>query len=808
MDIDVRLKALIRLAQSKSDAARAALEKEFDQLAKTLEAESEYELLTQSLDILDVIGYRFSDRAVGIIDLFIRSIEARKLRYTHAEEFLSREIERYNDARTLIAKALEVAIHLRYYQTQLVLRILLRASNHPSEPIRKKACEGLGALANYDLDVFYGPDRRGGVGAAPQQQIIDILEAESDSELKMHYAATLKLLGGLLSPTIEGASWSSTAVTLSRGATPALRLVSDIRRRSIGLLRRLYALATTKKEKLDTISVLNGATRTDRHPALDAKASEMFTRDALDVLAFYIDLVTTEDLQIVQKIEHNSYWIFVHAFCEEIRAAAVIVEKALAAHDEYQIYRILVGFEGIFSDWATLQKADAQWDIDEKLRKEKASEFAKNISPASYPAWSARILDYAKTESEDLATFPVFYHFLDEFAVAHPELALRLVTEHSANLSRFLIPILHGLWDGSCRAATRRMIERWVKEASAGGKHHLFACAKLFLSTQSLDLDLLRLLLKKAVEIKDISTIRQLTAVAIVRYSTAGAEAVSLKQLLFLALDVLAHERDASWIHETWFRGESRQLFAELEKEEVDHVLRNLRVLPKIEYHAEEVLALIAERAPESVVAFFCQRIDREPKEEGGRSAVEFEAVPFEFHKLQEPLSKIPRAAVQIVLAQFREDTSLFAFRCARLLHNIFPKFSSEFEAELLQLIREGGESEYSFVVGILRTYQGDLFIHRVCKEMVKAIPDDSSLRTEILIALETTGMVSGAYGFSEAYERKRTEVLEWLADPDHRVQEFAKWYISNLERMRDAEHKRAEESIALRKFHYGEEQE
>jgi hypothetical protein len=806
MDIDARLKALVRLAQSKSDAARAALEKEFDQVSKTLETESEYDSLTRSLDILDVIGYRFSDRAVGIVDAFIRSIEARKLRYTRAEEFLSREIERYNNAQTLVARAIEVAVHLHYYETQSVLQILLRVSNHPSERIRKKVFEGFSAVASYDLDVFYGPDRRGGIGAAPQQQIIDTLEIQSDSEIRTHYQAILKLLGGLLSPAMEGASWSSTAVTLSRGATPALPLVSEIRRRSVRLLRRLYALATTKKERLDAISVLNGATRTDRHAALDDKASEMTVRDAIDVLTFYAELVPIEDLQIVQKIEHNSYWIFVHAHREEIRAAALIVEKALAAHSEYQIYRVLVGFEGVFSDWSTLQQADEQWNLKERERREKASEFARSITPKSYPEWRTRILAYAKTESEDLATFPVFYHFLDEFAVTHPELALRLVTAETAGLSRFLIPMLHGLWDGACRAATRVLIERWVREAVAGEVNNLFASTKLFLSTKDLDLALLGSLLERAVEIKDIPTARQITAVAIVQYPTAGAGGPKLKQLLFRALDVLAQERDASWIYEAWFRGEAQQLFAELESEETDHVLRNLRVLPKIEYHAEEVLALIAERTPEKVIEFFCERINREPGEEGGSRAAEFEAVPFEFYKLQEPLSKIPGAAVRIILAQFRGDESLFAFRGARLLHNIFPKFSAEFEAQLFELIRQGGETNYKFVVGILRSYHGEPFIHLLCKEIVKAIPGDSSLRTEVLIALETTGMVSGPFGFSEAYERKRQEVLDWLTDPDERVQEFAKWYIANLERMRDGEQKRAEEDIALRKFRFGEE--
>jgi hypothetical protein len=58
----------------------------------------------------------------------------------------------------------------------------------------------------------------------------------------------------------------------------------------------------------------------------------------------------------------------------------------------------------------------------------------------------------------------------------------------------------------------------------------------------------------------------------------------------------------------------------------------------------------------------------------------------------------------------------------------------------------------------------------------------------------------------AEAYERKRQEVLDWVTDPDERVKSFAKRYITDLEKMRDAERKRAEEGIALRKFRFGEE--
>lgn len=704
MDIDARLKVLGRLAQSKTATARVALEKEIGQIANTLGTESEYDLLAQSLDVLDVIAYRVSERAVAVLDTFIQTIEARKLLHTRAESFFLRDIENYNNAQTLVGRAIEVLVHLRYYETQSILRILLRASNHPSERLRKKAIEGLSALAKYDLDVFYGPDRRGGIGPAPQQQIADQLESLGDSDLKTHYAAVLILVEGLLSPSIEGASWSSTSVMLSRGSTPALPSVAAVRERSIRMLRHLYAVAESKSQKLQIVGALHGATRTEQHGSLDQPTSDMIQRDATHVLTFYAELVQTEDLQIVQKIEHNSYWIFVHAHNEEIRAAARKIEKLLAAHAEYQIYRVLIGFEGIFGDWATLRRDDHnQWNVKEKNRRERASEFAKSITAETYPEWCTRILIYAQTESDDLATFPLFYQFLDEFAALHADLALKLINEHTEEIARFLIPLLRGLWDGSHKETTRSLVSRWIKEAQIGKRHQLFVSTKLFLSTKDCDVNLLTSLLDKAVEIGETPTIRQVVAVAVVRYPMTSSNVLALKQLLLRALDALTELNDAGWVYDAWFRDEARQLILELDSSDIEHVLRNLSALPKIDYHAEELLSRIAERFPERVIEFFRERISAESQEGVRQRRENFEAIPFEFHKLQQPLSKTPRATVKILLDHFCVDTKLFAFRGARLLRNIFPKISEEFEAELLELIREGGEKRYEFVLGILR---------------------------------------------------------------------------------------------------------
>jgi len=70
----------------------------------------------------------------------------------------------------------------------------------------------------------------------------------------------------------------------------------------------------------------------------------------------------------------------------------------------------------------------------------------------------------------------------------------------------------------------------------------------------------------------------------------------------------------------------------------------------------------------------------------------------------------------------------------------------------------------------VLSNYLGEPFVHRLCKEIVKAVDSDSSLLNEVAVALETTGVVSGEFGMAEAYERKRQEVLDWLSDPNEKV--------------------------------------
>ncbi|MDQ3774951.1 MAG: hypothetical protein M3461_11620 [Pseudomonadota bacterium] len=624
---------------------------------------------------------------------------------------------------------------------------------------------------------------------------MDLLLGLGSEALVEYQRAVLGIAESLLTPTIEGTRWSSTAVTISHGAIPTDGGVADIRSDTIRLLKRLYALVQGTPQKLSVIGVLNDATRPHRAPIGGEDVAAMIVRNSQDVLEFYGSLVGTAEFPIVQKIESLSYWIYYHAPNEQVQRYALAIEKAIAANDEYQIYKTLIGFEGIFLSWEQLRKNDSYWEETDKFRKDKATEFANSITPDSFALWRDRIFSYAKTESEDLATFPIFYYFLETFAKTQPKLALELISEDSDKIAGFLIPLLRGLWSGPEQPALREILNEWIK---AG--RYLYASTKQFLDCPTLDRALVKRLLNRATELNELQTVALVMTVAASNYRDDDS---IVNDLFMPALEILTDRGSPQWIFDLWFRREARVVIANLNDHGTDLILRNLMALEKIDYHAEEILYVIAQPMPQKVLKFLCQRLSAE--EAGKKKHKSYDAIPFTLHKLNGPLAAIPKEAVRIVRAQYDGDFGMFVFRGAHLLKTIFAQFSPEFENELLNLVEEGGDENLEFVLAVLRNYEGQTVIHSVCKAIVKKVPTDSQFRSEVSLALQKTGVVSGAYGFAEAYERKKVEMQDWLNDPCDKIREFAAWYMEGLNQMITADRQRADEEIALRKQRFNE---
>jgi hypothetical protein len=68
---------------------------------------------------------------------------------------------------------------------------------------------------------------------------------------------------------------------------------------------------------------------------------------------------------------------------------------------------------------------------------------------------------------------------------------------------------------------------------------------------------------------------------------------------------------------------------------------------------------------------------------------------------------------------------------------------------------------------------------------------------------LRGTGVVRGAFGMVEAYQRKVAEIEPWQSDARPKVCAFARAYMKIMQQSIAAEHSRSEQDVAMRKLNW-----
>lgn len=593
---ELRLAALSKLVEVKTAAVEERLSEEFRRVAKVLEESAEYDELSEALKTLAVLVPRFHMAVLPMLEKFVRAVSTRIL--TEGGTPISGSRLRYRSAESLIREAIEVADKVRYVHTEQLVDFLLEMSRAADQEVRAKAEGGLTALATFDLDVFYGEPPR---GAGPQMRLVTHLGNLKDDELRTNANVILQVLGTTLSPAIEGTSWSYQSITIRRGSVQSDGGVATMRAAAIDLAKRMYVLDASVSHRMRVLRTLNTATRREGRVS-NADTLAMFERDAITVLEFARDLVKTETLPVVQSIEHLAYWDYYHGDSQAIKDKALEVRDVLDAHAEYQIYKQLIGFEGIFGKWEDLSRSDGAWDYSDTKRREAARQYLEEINDATYEVWRDRILEFSKTRSDDLAMFPVYYDFLESIGRERPRLALELLTTvHEAVMEPFFIALTRGLWTSGCSGEIDAIAKGWI----ASGRH-LTTIAKSLYGVGAQRLDTLTAVIDRAAALDDREALIQTAGVAA---SLFAEGAVTAKSIFLRSLRELAKHDDARWANVIWFRKDFRVLVGAMEPSERAEILAMLTSLPELDFRAEDVLYEIAQFDLHVVLSFLIGRL-------------------------------------------------------------------------------------------------------------------------------------------------------------------------------------------------------
>jgi hypothetical protein len=266
-------------------------------------------------------------------------------------------------------------------------------------------------------------------------------------------------------------------------------------------------------------------------------------------------------------------------------------------------------------------------------------------------------------------------------------------------------------------------------------------------------------------------------------------------------LRYLTARNEARWVNGAWFAPEAKTFFAQLSAATAKLVLDNLMSLPRIDTHAEWILAYIARGNAAAVWRFLGRRIldDQRGRDHGGR----YEAIPYQFHRLPEVLSQDASSAVRVTRGLYTPDDTLFQFRGARLLSAMFPTFPENLAHELTALAATGTDDDLGFIFQVLRAYQGQQTTHDVVKELVARLPEDDQRLEFAEICLQSTGVVGGEFGFVEAYRERKAQIEPWLTDTRPQVRSFAERFVRRIDQRIAAEQRRAEQDKEMRRRNY-----
>ncbi len=728
----------------------------------------------EKLEILEKYAFRVPDQTLRIAKALISSNPIPPKEYkSKLGGFIGKSHE------DVILKTIEIVSEIRYSKPVRVIKILTKLAQN--KEYEKKALEVVGALTEYNLHVLNR------IGYLPQLALLEDIEKWGDSKLKKHKTVITMIGSKLLYPGFKG-HWMSDykTVKISFGPLEASNELSDIRNRTIEILKRLYNSCSLINDKIIVLQTLNNASRTPTRGGYSNELEGLVIDNTNSLINFYTPLMEEADEKVIQEVEEQAGW-FKKRFSNVRLPKLNELISRISSNTEYEMFKIFYGYEYIFDEGISWQEAGEQ-------RIKSIEKFISGIDQKSWNEWKKRILSVAKRyEEQDAGKFNYFNLFLHKFGKEKPNFALKLISHYEKEIQPFLIHLIAGVWDSKERHAAKEIIIEWIKQ----GKH-LGVCAYIFTYTKILEIGLLESILRKAKAVEDKIALYCILEICVEQYQKNK----KLKIIFISTLEKLTSLKDNAWIVRFWVRDFS--IFESLDGQEADIVLESLILDPNISNQLVENIKPITQKYPKKIIGFFFKRVTHQLKE---KDCLRYSDIPSNLFKLQKQLAEQEDIIVPEILKWFAQNNLQYHNKASNLLNKIFPTFQSDFlQDKLLQLIEKGSDKNASIILSILFAYQGESFLHKISKTFVRKYLDDKntknykSYRAEMFTTLSQTWIVTGEYGMSNAYIKKKEEIQEWKKDKDKTIQEFVKEYEQYLNDTIESTKQGADEDIQLMK--------
>ena len=782
------------LRELNSNAADLVLKKWANNLLSELESRDTRELFND-LELLRIIVPTVTDQALQIIDFLIKPRNEKPP--ITSEDF---GIPTTREYREILHQCLTILVNpsLRYFNFDRSLEQFLEIYFYKSESeeysaLREAAFEAIIKTASYNLDIW---EYDGAYSI--QKRIFEKVKRLKQENLEENYTLIVRVCEKLLETDMKSEYWDSEGFSWSSGPLVVTDDLIRLRKVVISLLQSIFHEVQETHQQIEVVKVLAGVIAYPSQVQEDMQA--MIQGNTKILLDFYLKLANRIPLPqsgILQEIERQA-----HNLKIKHKEETEIVDHLLStleSHEDYQLYRTLMGDHPLF--WENGNKSYEQVQTE---RHAKIREIVHVITDENLSEWLEQLNKIAETASQKPSDYPsLFCRLLSEIGKEKPHIAKALIDQslfENNALKRFVADFLRGI-----RGSTHSdIVHNYVREWLSGEDQTLI----LEIPNTYSGVD------EKFVHAGDVEIFE-----ALLYYEMRNQEhRWELDRRIMLNVKWLYKEHPAKiteiicqlfvrenrnyidhYIYQLWQAREQIDL-DQWDLEVFERILQKFVDIPNLDSHAINILAQYGQKTPFGLVRFFEHRVEKQKQVERGG----FRVIPHCLDEIAKMYQVQPQYSEVInqIMEWFKKSDNDYKWAAADLIAGISPQLDGTLKQNLLNLVRSGSQENILTVLEILKKFSEDSISDYLYKEAVKHCDGERELQRHIgFMIINRQPGSSGIRGLVTVFQHLKAKLCLWLEDENQAVRDFAQRTIKIVEiRIKDEEKQAEETEIRMKK--------
>ncbi|NTW14317.1 MAG: hypothetical protein HGA31_04795 [Candidatus Moranbacteria bacterium] len=806
------LSKLMSLSSGRADAYLLSFADEI--ISKTISSHNNDEIF-QNLELLETFVYKAPKQVVEIFKYILKT--AYKQKSTKSKfgilEGKSRE--------DLILKGLDLLGRIRYILPNPVLRLLEEVIEIEKGPAKEKALEILKSFAKYDYHVLF----KSKIGYRAQRTALDYILRWSFKKQIANWDFVLVVVKELLSTSVEGSEWvDEKTLTMHSTHVDPTDFLKKLRKETMDLVYNLYRHTSEPKMRLELVTALEEAMRRPGSAVYSDELGKMLEDDAKYLADIYRGMIfdgqgnlIPENIAVSEEVDERLYY---YSIPGKFRASEYVKLRNDIHKDPFygKVFPI-IGGRASYRGEEGITKADQR-------RKEDQERLVAEISDDSFEDWKG-ILEVLASQKGIIEEWKLgsLRSFLMLLSSEKPDISDKILDsayKRDGALVRFSESFLMGFRDADRLDLWDTYVEHIFKKKDAylvGG-----ICWSLGVYRDNQPTNELR---KGELEIlEEIVYKKGRFAFLAKKRKDDGTWHLHERLLHALAFNFCSQPRKMERLlkaeisnnpdfSQVYYQGlqfvtdvENRLDLSLASNPFKRFLLDKVVEAPDLDWHLQEFLIALCKGDFTCVMETFRRRILRsgtlkETEKAKGKGRLvrqeKYEAIPYHFNPdLQEILQEnkdLPKAIMKWV-SKMTPGWSPYNWEVGRFLEGAGVDMSQIFS-------RTVKRSDDKTLLRIASTLDGnDGSNLDLCMEIIGRT-DDVKIKRKIESIIFSTGVVSGEYGFADAY-KKKTELLQpYKKSKNRRKKSFATEMIGRLGKEEIEERKRVDEDMQLRKIQF-----